>query len=179
VQCSDASSLSERIDRARADAHPAPKGVYNRSGVTEMTLIHATCVAIDGAGVLLRGPSGAGKSDLALRLIDEGAALVADDYCHVTVADGRLIATAPAAIAGRMEVRGQGIVAMPIAADATIAVVIDLMPAKDIERLPDSTTCVLDGVTVPHVCIDAAAPSAAARVRLAVRTATHSDKINS
>jgi len=42
-------------------------------------LVHATAIAIDGRAVLLRGPSGAGKSDLALRLIDAGARLVADD----------------------------------------------------------------------------------------------------
>ena len=42
-------------------------------------LVHATAVAIEGEAVLLRGASGAGKSDLALRLIDGGARLVADD----------------------------------------------------------------------------------------------------
>ena len=60
----------------------------------DMTLMHATCVAIDGVGVLIRGASGAGKSDLALRLIDGGAALVGDDYCDVTAREGLLIAQA-------------------------------------------------------------------------------------
>ena len=80
-------------------------------------LLHATCVALDGRdgplGVLLRGPSGAGKSDLALRLIDRGARLVADDQCEVKVEDGaagsRWIARAPAAIVGVLEVRGLGL----------------------------------------------------------------------
>ena len=44
-----------------------------------MTILHATCVAIGGRGLLLLGPSGSGKSDLALRLIDRGAMLVSDD----------------------------------------------------------------------------------------------------
>ncbi|TAL01877.1 MAG: hypothetical protein EPO08_08690 [Rhodospirillaceae bacterium] len=134
-----------------------------------MTLLHATCVALDGTGVLLRGASGAGKSDLALRLIDGGAVLVADDYCEVTATAGHLTATAPTAIAGKMEVRGYGIVALPVAASATIALVVDLMPADHIPRLPETTTCVVAGVTLPWLCIDAAAPSAAARVRLAAR----------
>ncbi|RME65602.1 MAG: aldolase, partial [Alphaproteobacteria bacterium] len=51
-----------------------------------MERVHGTCVAIDGAGVLILGPSGAGKSDFALRLIDEGAVLVADDYTDVAAA---------------------------------------------------------------------------------------------
>ena len=42
-------------------------------------LLHATAIAINGAGVLLLGPSGSGKSDLALRLIDRGAVLISDD----------------------------------------------------------------------------------------------------
>ena len=56
-----------------------------------MNTIHATCVAIEGRGVLIVGPSGSGKSDLALRLIDRGAALVADDYTDLNV-DGRALA---------------------------------------------------------------------------------------
>ena len=59
-------------------------------------LVHATCVALDGAGVLLRGPSGSGKSDLALRLIDGGARLVADDQVALSAEAGRLVARAPA-----------------------------------------------------------------------------------
>ena len=74
-----------------------------------MILLHASCVAVDGLGVLIRGPSGAGKSDLALRLIDEGAELVADDYCEVEAIGGVLQAKAPALIAGRMEGRGHGL----------------------------------------------------------------------
>ena len=92
------------------------------------SLVHATCVAFassDGPaeagrkrlfGVLLRGPSGAGKSDLALRLIDRGWCLVADDQTELKRVENALIATAPATIAGRMEVRGLGLVTMPSAA---------------------------------------------------------------
>jgi len=138
-----------------------------------MSLVHATCVALDGAGVLIRGRSGAGKSDLGLRLIDGGAELVADDYCEVTANDGVLTARAPAAISGRIEVRGYGIVRMPTLASAVIVLVVDLKSMDDIPRLPDTATCTIDGVTVPWLAIDPSQPSAAAKVRLAARSVEH------
>ena len=72
-------------------------------------LLHATAVAIDGRAVLLRGPSGSGKSDLALRLIDAGARLVADDQSELSRRGDVLMVRAPATIAGLIEVRGLGI----------------------------------------------------------------------
>jgi serine kinase of HPr protein (carbohydrate metabolism regulator) len=134
-----------------------------------MTLVHATCVAIDGAGVLIRGPSGSGKSDLGLRLIDDGARLVADDYCEVTADAGMLTARAPATIAGRIEVRGYGLARLPVIESAVIALVVDLKPARDIPRLPETVTCTIDAVTLPWIMVDPAQPSAAAKVRLAAR----------
>jgi len=74
-----------------------------------MLRIHGTCVALSGLGVLLRGPSGSGKSDLALRLIDGGAKLVADDQVELALdAAGRVMARAPATLSGLLEVRGIG-----------------------------------------------------------------------
>jgi serine kinase of HPr protein (carbohydrate metabolism regulator) len=131
-----------------------------------MGLLHATCVAIADAGVLIRGPSGSGKSDLALRLIDGGADLVSDDICETAVKDGRLVATTPATIAGKIEVRGHGIINLPFRASVAVGLVVDLMPEKDIERMPETTTCVLDGVTLPRLVVDAFSPSATAKVRL-------------
>ena len=46
---------------------------------SQSAIVHGSAVAVDGGGVLLRGASGSGKSDLALRLIDAGAMLIADD----------------------------------------------------------------------------------------------------
>ncbi len=135
-----------------------------------MACLNGTCIAIDGHGVLIRGPSGAGKSDLALRLIDRGAQLVSDDYCDTVTQNGALIATAPATIANKIEVRGYGIVNLPAAKSAPISLVVDLMPEDEIERMPDSRTVEVNGVPLRHLVVDARAPSAAAKVRLALRT---------
>src|SRR5690606_32729552 len=78
-----------------------------------MATIHATCVALGDTGILLRGRSGSGKSDLALRLIDGGALLVADDRVALSLEGGRVIARPPAALAGYLEVRGVGPMPVP------------------------------------------------------------------
>lgn len=135
-----------------------------------MTIVHACCVVVDDVGVLIRGPSGAGKSDLALRLIDDGAHLVADDYCDVTAQNSALTAVAPPSIAGKLEVRGYGIVTLPYIAQAVIGLVIDLEDYALIERMPDDQSCRLDRVKVTRAWIDPTSPSAAARVRLLVAT---------
>ena len=136
-----------------------------------MTLIRATCVSIEGAGVLIRGPSSSGKSDLALRLIDEGAVLVADDYCNLSPGPDGLAASAPDTIAGKLEVRGYGIVCMPSADCVAVGLVIDLVPKAEIERLPDVGTCTIDGVAVRRIEVDAETMSATAKVRLALNLA--------
>lgn len=135
--------------------------------------LHATSVAIDGQAILLCGPSGAGKSDLALRLIDRGATLVSDDYTLVKRIDGRLIATAPVTIAGRMEVRGIGIVAMPHVDDAPVALLVDLFDVVD--RMPlEPLFRAVAGIDVRVVKIAPREASAPIKVELALRTMTSS-----
>jgi HPr kinase/phosphorylase len=122
--------------------------------------LHGSCVARDGAGVLLLGPSGAGKSDLALRLLSRGFVLVADD--QVDVADG--FARAPAALAGMLEVRGLGIVRLPHLPDVKLHVVIELTDRSD--RLPSPERhAALD---LPLIRLNAFSASAADRVVLAL-----------
>jgi serine kinase of HPr protein (carbohydrate metabolism regulator) len=135
------------------------------------TLIHASCVAIDGAAVLLCGPSGSGKSDLALRLIDGGAELVADDQVTLTAEDGRLIARAPATLAGLLEVRGIGIVPFDALDSAPVALVVDLAPAEAVERMPEADYCELAGLSVRRLTLNAFEASAAAKVRVGLREA--------
>lgn len=121
-------------------------------------LIHASCAARDGHGVLLTGAPGSGKSDLLLRLLDTGFELVADDQVEVDATT----ACAPAALAGLLEIRGIGIVRLPYAASARLALAVELGRG---ERLPEPRRHALG---VPMVLIDPASASAPVRVRLAL-----------
>ncbi len=134
--------------------------------------IHGTCVALGATGVLLRGPAGSGKSDLALRLIDGAASLVADDRVALENEAGGVVASAPPARAGLLAVRGLGIVRLPNVARARFGVVVDLDPAGEVERLPGPATCELLGVTLRCFRLDPFAASACAKVRLAADTVT-------
>ena len=127
---------------------------------------HATAVALHSRAVLLVGPSGSGKSDLALRLIDRGAALIADDRVVVTRAGALVVATSPPTIAGLLEVRGVGIVRRPCVAYVPIALVVDLAAAP--ERLPTPATREVAGVAIPLIALAAFEASAALKVEAAL-----------
>jgi serine kinase of HPr protein (carbohydrate metabolism regulator) len=130
--------------------------------------VHATCVAIGGRGVLIRGRSGSGKSDLALRLIDRGAVLVSDDYTLVMPIAGRLVASAPATIAGQMEVRGIGLVEMDSADGVPLCLLVDLDHAP--ERLPDEDSHAdVAGLELPVIGLAAHEGSAPIKVEYALR----------
>lgn len=130
--------------------------------------IHATAVLVDGKGVVLRGPSGVGKSDLALRLIDEGAMLIADDRVDVNINDGLLHCAPPVNLAGMIEVRGLGIVKLDFAPTAPVSLVVDLVPLDDEPRLPDSQTIDFFGQNLRHLKLFAFAASSSAKIRLAL-----------
>lgn len=129
-----------------------------------------TCVAVDGRGVLLRGPSGAGKSDLALRLIDRGAELVADDRVALVSSAGVLTASAPPALRGLMEVRGLGVFRLPYRTSVQVSLVADLVDGQG-ERLPAPHRTTILGHSLPAIRLSAKASSAAARVRLVLGAA--------
>jgi HPr kinase/phosphorylase len=122
--------------------------------------MHASCAALDGAGVLLTGPAGSGKSDLLLRLLDRGFVLVADDW--VDIEEG--VASPPASLAGLLEVRGIGIMRLPYLARARLALAVDLAASPC--RLPAPTRHPLLGV--PVIALDPFGVSAAQRVALAL-----------
>jgi serine kinase of HPr protein (carbohydrate metabolism regulator) len=129
--------------------------------------LHASTVATEGRAVVIIGPSGSGKSDLALRLLDRGFTLVSDDQTTIKKDGERLIASAPPNIAGKMEVRGIGIVPMETVASVPVALLVEL--TSEIQRLPDENRerPVL-GVRVPLISIDAMTASAPSKVALAL-----------
>ena len=129
--------------------------------------LHASTVSKDGRAVLITGPSGSGKSDLALRLLDRGFVLVSDDQTIVRRDGDRLVATAPPTIAGKLEVRGIGIIEMERTDDIPVALLIEL--TSDIERVPDDDReRPILGIPLPLVSIDAMTASAPAKVALAL-----------
>ena len=129
--------------------------------------VHASTVAMDGRAVLISGPSGSGKSDLALRLLDRGFTLVSDDQTLVRREGDRLIAAAPQNIAGKIEIRGIGIVEMDHVENVPVALLVEL--TSDIQRLPDDDReRPMLGIPVPLISIDAMAASAPSKVAVAL-----------
>lgn len=140
--------------------------------MTDTLLVHATAIVIDGRAVLLRGASGSGKSDLALRLIDAGGRLVADDQSELWRRGEAIIVRAPATIAGLLEVRGIGIVRLDALPEAPLALIADLVEPEALERLPERQTEQILGVAVPLIRVAPFEASAAAKLRLALRAFT-------
>ncbi|MEZ5853889.1 MAG: aldolase [Hyphomicrobiaceae bacterium] len=140
--------------------------------------VHATGIAVMGAGALIVGPSGAGKSDLALRCLTQAftdgerllpVRLVGDDQVHLRRQGSRVSASAPASIAGLIEVRHVGIVRVDHVAQSDICIVVDVTPGQPLERMPDGgITYPLLGVELPCIRLAATEASAPAKVILAL-----------
>jgi len=142
--------------------------------------VHATCVLLGERAVLIRGPSGAGKSDLAFRLISSPAPtfapaasramLVADDRVHLRAKAMRLMASPPDEIAGKLEVRGIGVIETPYRQRAEVFLLVDLMRFEDVERMPPSPlpSEEVHGVILPRLPLDPFEASALQKLWLAV-----------
>lgn len=137
--------------------------------------LHGTCLDADGFGVLITGKSGAGKSDLALRLLQAGLephfSLVADDRVVVQRQGDELIARAPEALAGLLEIRGIGIVRMDFKAQTRLSLIVRLMADEQIERLPHFPRQMtgLSGLQVPVLDLCAWGCSATHKLRAAMQ----------
>ena len=127
----------------------------------------ATCVAIDGRAVLIEGPPGAGKSSLALALIDRGAVLISDDGVLLTVAAGHVHAHPHPRIAGLIEVRNLGVIAMPTAADVPVALVLVLDHCAE-RYVEAAETVARGGCQVPLLRLWPGSPVLALRAELAL-----------
>lgn len=130
-------------------------------------LVHATAVSIEGRAVLLAGPSGSGKSDLALRLVDRGAELIADDQVELLVSAGRLLASAPPAVSGLLEVRGIGIIALPTRSNVPCTLWVEL--TGEPERLPEPRVRDIGGVALRVLVLRPFEASAPLKVERALR----------
>ena len=131
---------------------------------------HAGLVALRQGGVwrgaLVEGASGTGKSDLALRALDAGFRLVADDRVVVFQAGGRLYGKPHEALAGLIEVRGLGVVDVGAVPFCEVALVIRCVQDPEaVERLPDPRRVTITGVSVPVFDLWPREPAAPAKIR--------------
>ena len=147
----------------------------------ETSLMHGTCIAIDGDAAVFQGPPGAGKSDLALRCIMQparlngralAASLVADDQVVLERRGSSVLARPPASIAGKLEVRGIGIIQVPHTLEARLRLVIRLAGTNAVERLPDPAEAPLLGLALPLVQIAPFEMSAPLKVLLTLLQAS-------
>lgn len=136
----------------------------------EAVILQASAVSIGGAALLIEGLPGSGKSSLALALIDRGAGLIGDDAVTLTAEGGHLIASPPPNIAGLIEVRGVGLVRLPLARPAAVALILTL-GGPEPARLPETPlpARVIAGVAVPVLAFDPGSLAPALRAEWALR----------
>lgn len=140
-------------------------------------ILHAGLVALRLAefwrGVLICGGSGSGKSDLALKALDAGFRLVADDRVVVWRSGGVLFGRAPESLAGLIEARGHGIIRESPLAMAEIVLVATCVEDEAIERMPEPEMIEVAQVAVPRLRIDPFEASAPAKLRRALQHLGH------
>jgi len=134
--------------------------------------VHANCLVVGTFGILIRGVPGSGKSELTDTLIDAAGTkgnlgvLVADDRVFLTAGNEQVIARAPDTIRGKMEIRGAGLVDAGVMPAAKVHLLVDLVPADTMERLPESAVAQqsLEGVPVPALICPANSPGVSLRL---------------
>jgi HPr kinase/phosphorylase len=148
--------------------------------VGAVDLVHGTAIALAGRAALIRGAASSGKSDLALRclmqapttLVPHAAELVSDDQVLIERHDQHVLVRAPPAIRGLLEVRGLGILRIPAIEAGQLALVVQLVAADQVERLPETRTVVIAGVPVPYLELNAFETSAPLKLLLALEQAS-------
>jgi len=146
-------------------------------------IIHGTAIARGSDGVLLLGPSASGKSDLALKCLCMTIAyppglpfqLVSDDQTMLEYANGAIEMKSPPTIAGRLEVRGLGIVTLPFSQQAHLRLIVRLTDqAVELERMPHGEDLIeyFHNQLVKRIWLNPFEASAPAKVALALYAAT-------
>lgn len=134
-----------------------------------MRQLHATSVNIEGQGVLIRGQSGSGKSDLALRLIDVGARLIADDQTKISLDNQKVLLNVAPQIAGKVEIRGFGISELPYDKNVRLVLIVDLRQKDKVERMPENQTEDVLGMDIPILQVHAFESSTVAKIHAVIQ----------
>ena len=113
-------------------------------------IMHATCVDVNGSGVLIVGRSGSGKSSLAINLLALGSTLVADDQCELVRKNNRFRISKPASLPKSIEIRGVGLVSVPIINETSLDWIVN-MDELEKERMPTPRFTEIGGFRVPTV----------------------------
>jgi serine kinase of HPr protein (carbohydrate metabolism regulator) len=124
--------------------------------------LHATAVIYGESGVLILGPSGSGKSALALTLMARArgagafCALIGDDRVYVRGARGRLVAGGAVNMAGFIERRMAGLIAVAYEPAAVLRLAVELSErGRQWPRMPDAHDGVtVEGVRLPRLTLD-------------------------
>ncbi|MDZ4307803.1 serine kinase [Allopontixanthobacter sp.] len=131
-----------------------------------MVLHQAGCIAVGGRGILIEGPPGSGKTTLALMLLDRGAALVGDDGVELAIRLGHLWAMPPAHTAGKLEIRGVGIIDLPVTqAPVSLRLILSPDAPRYIEQADSSEVA---GARLPTLLFDPGGAAAAIRAEYAL-----------
>ena len=118
--------------------------------LNDSLIMHATCVDINGSGVLIVGRSGSGKSSLAINLIALGSTLVADDQCEIVKKNNKLSVFKPTSLPSSIEIRGVGLVSVPMVVETSLDWVVN-MDEPEKKRMPDLQFTEIDGYRIPTV----------------------------
>ncbi len=112
--------------------------------------MHATCVDVNGSGVLIVGHSGSGKSSLAINLLALGSKLVADDQCELVKKNKKFSVFKPVSLPNSIEMRGVGLVSVPMVVETSLDWVVNMDEAEK-ERMPDLRFTEIDGYKIPTI----------------------------
>ena len=134
-----------------------------------MELFHGTAVSYNGSGILILGPSGSGKSDLALRLINEGADLIADDQVLIKLVGKALQLSAPDSISGLIEVRGVGIIKIKPVCYIPLSLIVEIKSGAQLERIPIMKKDLIENIPIPVIQLDAFEGSAIAKIKILLK----------